>query len=350
MPEQLTRRAFIGAAVSGALAALTAACARAVAPNTPAHTAPPPQPGPAATGVVPISSSVPITPNADFYTVTYMEAPTEVPDNWMLTVEGNVEHPLVLTLDDLMQMPAVTEMRTLSCISNLAGGTLIGNAVWKGVRLRDVLERAGVKDGTLELYLTAFDSYDTSIPLALARDEHSLLVYEMNGEPLPLEHGKPLRCLFPGRYGMKQPKWLQKITLSTREHRGYWEVQGWSKEAIIKPFSRIDQPDELATITTSSLTVSGIGFANTSGVAKIEVSLDDGKTWQETELQHGPSPLVWTTFEWSGATPPNGDHLLLSSTTDGDGSQQVRDEGGLFAATFPAGTAAMHEVPIRVEM
>jgi hypothetical protein len=277
-----------------------------------------------------------------------MEQEIIVPDDWTLTVEGNVENPLVLTLDDILQMPAVVQMRTLCCISNPAGGPLIGNAVWKGVRLNDVVERAGVKPDTLELYLTSFDFYDTSIPLALAQDPDSLLVYEMNGEPLPLDHGKPLRCLFPGRYGMKQPKWLRKITATTEPHRGYWEVQGWTNDAFIKPFARIDSPDELATITTPTLTIRGVGFSNASGIDKLEVSTDDGATWLDPELVRGPSPLVWTSFEWQGDTPSNGEHILLARATDNAGGQQVRDEGSMFSSTFPDGTAAIQPVPIRV--
>jgi hypothetical protein len=277
-----------------------------------------------------------------------MEQEVIVPDDWTLTVEGNVENPIVLTLDDILQMPSVVQMRTLCCISNPAGGPLIGNAVWKGVRLSDVIERAGVKPDTLELYLTAFDGYDTSIPLALAQDPDSLLVYEMNGEPLPLDHGRPLRCLFPGRYGMKQPKWLRKITATIEPHKGYWEVQGWSNDAFIKPFARIDSPDELATITSPTLSVRGVAFSNASGIERVEVSTDDGAAWHEPELVRGPSPLVWTSFTWQGETPPKGEHILLARTTDNSGSQQVRDEGGMFSSTFPDGTAAIQPVPIRV--
>lgn len=272
-----------------------------------------------------------------------------MPEEWQLTIEGNVEHPMTLTRDDILQLPAVVEMRTLCCISNPAGGPLIGNAIWKGVRLRDVLERAGVKPDTLEIYFTALDGYDTSIPLALAQHEHSLLVYEMNGEPLPLAHGRPLRCLFPGRYGMKQPKWLQKITATTKPRKGYWEAQGWTNDAFIKPFSRIDAPDELATIETSTLSIQGVGFSNDSGIKKLDISPDDGATWLEADLTRAPAPYVWTRFEWNGAAPPDGEHVLLARTTDNDGNQQVREQGSMFGSTFPDGTAAMHQVPIRVK-
>jgi DMSO/TMAO reductase YedYZ molybdopterin-dependent catalytic subunit len=296
----------------------------------------------------PNPSGVPITANQNFYTVTYLEQEPVEPEDWSLTIDGNVETPLTLSLADIQQMPAVVEMRTLCCISNPPGGPLIGNAVWKGVRFRDVLERAGVKADTLELYLIGDDGYDTSIPLELGQDPDSLLVYEMNGEPLPLEHGKPLRCLFPGRYGMKQPKWIVKITATTEPHKGYWVVQGWSNEALIQPFSRIDVPDELATITSPTLTIQGIGFSDASGIKTIEVSTDDGATWLQPELVRGPTPLVWTSFEWQGTTPPNGEHILLSRTTDNSGAQQSRDEGSMFSSTFPDGTEAIQPVPIRV--
>lgn len=359
MSNQISRRTVLRAFFLGAMSSIGAACARVIAPGNPT---PPPSPTPVPTLTstppsisnpptpFPVPPGVIVTPNAEFYTVAYLEQEPIVPDDWRLSIEGNVAHPTTYSLDDILNLPPIVEMRTLSCISNPAGGPLISNAIWKGVRLRDLLDRAGLKPDTVEIYFTAFDGYDTSISFELARDPESLLVYEMNGEPLPLAHGKPLRCLFPGRYGMKQPKWLQKITASTTPRKGYWEVQGWTQEAFVKPFSRIDAPDELATITDSQLSIRGVGFSDASGIRDIRVSIDDGKTWQQAELVRGLSPLVWTSFEWRGATPPNGEHVLLSLTTDNTGAQQIREQGSLFGSTFPDGTAGIQAVPIRVKL
>lgn len=353
MSSPIVRRQVLRGAAIGTLGIFAQACARVLTPVAPVPeeaTGAPTQSAPAATLTpFPVPEEVLVTSNKDFYTVAYREEKPELPTDWMLQIEGNVQNPRTWLLDEIKQLPAVVEMRTLECISNPAGGPLIGNAIWRGVRLRDLLEQANVKSNTTELYLQAYDGYDTSIPVALAENPDSLLVYEMNGEALPLEHGAPLRCLFPGRYGMKQPKWIKKITATVEPHRGYWDVQGWSKEASILVNSRIDEPEELDTIVTPTFTMRGVGFSNEIGIKTIEVSTDDGKTWHEAELTRGPSPYVWTRYEWTGPTPPEGDHILLARVTDNNGKYQVLEDSPILGGTFPNGTLAMHQVPVRIK-
>jgi len=332
--RSISRRRLLQLAGLGAFAIVVEACARAAAPlagnagstaatSTPGATALPATvaPSPVATQALqgvnsgsgaPVQTpsqpgQVMVTSNADFYTVYYRDGSPSMPGDWKLNVGGNVSSPLSLTLADLQAMPAIEEMRTLECISNPAGGTLISNAVWKGVRTKDLLDRAGVKPNTIEIKLEAYDGYSTAIPLDVAYDEHSFLAYEMNGQPLPIEHGKPLRCLWPGHYGMKQPKWLTTITAVTSKYLGFWEQQGWSDDALINPTSRIDLPAENATISTPTFQAQGIGFSGASGIAKIELSLDNGQTWQNVDLVRGPTPYVWTNWSWNGPTPANGD-------------------------------------------
>ncbi len=294
---------------------------------------------------------VAITSNKDFYTVYYRTDSPNTPSDWKLKVGGNVNTPLTLTLDELKQMPAVEEMRTLECISNPAGGPLISNAVWKGIKMADLLKRAGVKSDTKEIKLESYDGYSTAIPLDLANDDHALLVYEMNGEPLPLEHGKPLRCLWPGRYGMKQPKWLTTITAITTQYMGYWESQGWTDDAKIRPNSRIDVPssDSTAPLTGPTLDMVGVGFSGASGIAKIEVSVDQGKTWQEAKLTRGPTPYVWTAWTYSGPLPPDGEQTLMARVTDNNGYVQGPSSPSLLGDTFPNGTDAMAPVIVTVQ-
>jgi hypothetical protein len=254
-----------------------------------------------------------------------------------------------LTLDDIKAMPVVEEMRTFECISNPAGGPLISNAVWKGIKMKDLLGRVGVKPSTIEIKLESFDGYSTAIPLDLAMHDHALLAYEMNGEPLPIEHGKPLRCLWPGHYGMKQPKWLTTITAITDKYLGYWEQQGWSDEARILPSSRIDAPADNGTVNGPSFEMKGIGLSGEEGIAKIEVSWDDAKTWHDATLVRGPTPYVWTNWSWSGATPPPGEVTLLARVTDNAGRVQTREGVSLLGDTFPNGTPAMHAVVVNVK-
>jgi DMSO/TMAO reductase YedYZ molybdopterin-dependent catalytic subunit len=289
-----------------------------------------------------------VTPNSDFYTVAYNSVAPDFPSDWKLKIAGNLDKPMTLTLDDIKAMPVVEEMRTFECISNPAGGPLISNAMWKGIKMKDLLTRVGVKPSTIEIKLESFDGYSTAIPLDLAMNEHSLLAYEMNGEPLPIEHGKPLRCMWPGRYGMKQPKWLTTITAITDKYLGYWEQQGWSDEARVLPTSRVDFPAENGSVKGPSFDMAGVGFSGEEGIDKIEVSWDDGKTWHAATLVRGPTPYVWTNWSLKGATPPAGEASLLARVTDNAGRVQTREGVSLLGDTFPNGTSAMHAVVVNV--
>ncbi len=365
MSQQKSRREFLLLARNGVIIAglgpLLAACGKAVnsgavesggdalAKANPTATAAASLPGVGAGKGAPRQTpnhpaDVMITNNADFYTVSYREGNPAMPNDWKLQVVGNVDKPMTLTLDDIKKMPAITEMRTMECISNPAGGPLISNANWKAIKMADLMNTVGVKPNTLEIKVDSFDGFHTSIPLDLAMHEHALLAYEMNGEPLPIEHGKPLRCLWPGRYGMKQPKWIQKITALTEKHTGYWEGQGWSNQAYIKPNSRIDAPQDNEKINQPSFSMMGVSFSGEDGIAKIEISLDEGKTWQEAELVRGPTPYVWTNWHWNGASPADGQYSLLARVTDKAGRQQQREQLSILGGTFPDGTSAIAPV------
>lgn len=347
---KFSRRDALRLAAFSALSAFVAACQRAVAPITDAIT---PAPAPTQDGITvsaptpavqASTGSVPITSAQNFY-ITSSSSTPRIPQNWKLTITGLVDKPLTLSLDDIKAMPSVTEMRTISCISNPVGGDLIGNALWKGVRFKDVLAQAGVKSNARFFKFESFDGWSTGIPLQLGLDDHSLLVYEMNGAPLPLDHGAPLRCFWPGHYGMKQPKWIQTITLAEQEYIGYWEKQGWSNEAKVLPFSRIDSPQDLGVISAPTFTLSGIAHADESGLAKLEISWDDTNQWQSAELTRGPSPLVWTVWKWTGTSLPAGRHTLYARATDGQGQMQVRGAAfNLLGGTYPNGTADMHSI------
>jgi hypothetical protein len=238
------------------------------------------------------------------------------PAGWKLKIVGMVDKPLELSLDEIKAMPSVEEMRTLECISNPVGGDLISNAMWKGVRLKDLLAQAGVKSGAKELKLESFDGWYTSIPVELGMHDHALLVYEMNGEPLPREHGAPLRCLWPGRYGMKQPKWIHTITVIPTNFAGYWEKQGWTNDAFILPNSRIDSPKDLAVIAVPTFALSGVAYSGEDGIDKIEISWDDSNEWKPAEVTRGPSAYTWTIWNWTGqAMCPRSTHFICGSPT-----------------------------------
>lgn len=297
------------------------------------------------------------SPLTRFYETRYRNArprPEIGVAEWQLTIDGWVQYPQALSLEDIVALPQVEVMRTLECISNPVGGTLIGNTTWRGVKLAEVLALAEVRTGAREVKMFAADGYSTSIPLALAQHTDALLVFEMNGAPLPVKHGYPLRVLLPGRYGQKQPKWITGIEVITEEFLGYWEQRGWSNEAGIQVNSQIWEPASLSRITESTATISGIAFADESGVSQVEISTDNGSTWQPAELVPGPSSLVWTEWRFAWDIPPVTDSTSLEiavRATDGNGVTQRRanNGAGLLGSTFPDGTSDIHRTVVTVE-
>ena len=229
-------------------------------------------------------------------------------DSWRLTVDGLVERPLELSLADLQALPTTTDTNTLICISNRVGGQLISNATWSGAQLREVLERAGVQPAARFLKFTSADDYTESLPLDAALDENVRLVWLMNEEPLTRKHGYPLRAIIPGRYGMKNPKWITRITLQEEETRGYWVQRGWSLTAFIKTMSRIDVPGRGSHTVPGPSGVRGIAFAGDRGIDRLEVSLDDGETWHEARLERPISPFSWTRWQYDYQAETQGLH------------------------------------------
>lgn len=294
-----------------------------------------------------------ITPNDDFYTMKYHPSPPpEVdPAGYRLEIAGEVDNPLSLSLDEIKAFPQVTEMRTLECISNPVGGNLIGNAVWTGVQMAAILAAAEARSGGRYLKIESTDGYHTGIPRELAEDEFAYLAFEMNGEPLPAKHGYPIRALWPGRYGQKQPKWIERITLQTTPHTGHFEGQGWSDDAIILPNSQILQPPARE-LQPADFYIGGVAFSNADGLEKVEVSLDNGASWQEAMLLRGSSPLVWTHWWIYAEGLTNGAYRVMSRVTDNQGRAQSSPDrnSALLDGTFPNGTDEMHRVVVQVKV
>jgi DMSO/TMAO reductase YedYZ molybdopterin-dependent catalytic subunit len=274
-----------------------------------------------------------LTSTADFYRIDINTVPPQVDGNtWRLKLEGLVDNPLTLSLDDLRAMPANSQAITLECISNPIGGDLISTAVFTGVPFKLVLQQAGVQAGAQAVDMQAVDGFYESIPMAEAMDERTLLVYAMNGVPLPIAHGYPLRIYIPNHFGMKQPKWIQSMTVVAQPQTGYWVERGWSEQAIVQTTSVIDAVDTQGSSQTKVVPVGGIAYAGARGISKVEVQVDGGD-WQTAELRDPPlSPLTWVQwrFLWT-ATP--GRHVLSVRCTDGDGALQ----DATLADTFPNG-------------
>ena len=255
-----------------------------------------------------------ITATEDLFAVQYDRVPLVSLETWSLTVHGMVRNELHLGLDELRALPATTCMHTIECIGNAAGGPLIGNANWRGVRLRDLLERAGVEPGATRVTLGGVDEYFTSVPLARAMHQQALLAYDLNGQPLPLNHGFPLRALLPGVYGQKQPKWITGIKVTDQEDLGPWEQKGWSREAPIQLHSAVRVPPRDSTVPRGDVILAGVALASEIGVRAVEVSTDGGQTWNETVLTRGPSASVWTPWGYIFRNPAPGEYAVADAS------------------------------------
>ncbi len=283
-----------------------------------------------------------VTPTADFFEVSKNPFDPQVDTSrWRLEVTGLVNESLVFAYDEIRALPAVEQYATLACISNEVGGDLIGNAIWRGVRLKDVLERAGLKEGIVDIVLTASDDYRDSIPLDRAMTDGTLLVYEMNGERLTPAHGFPLRLIVPGIYGMKNVKWIKRIEAVDYDFKGYWQRRGWDDRAEYQTMSRIDAP---AGDVKGEAVIAGIAFAGDRRVSKVEVSIDGGRTWEEAEIKAPLSLNTWSLWQkkW---TPPPGKYTIAVRATDGRGVTQTNQ----YSRPDPAGSTGHHRVTVEAE-
>ncbi len=280
-----------------------------------------------------------LTANQDFYRIDINTiAPSVDGSKWRLDVKGLVDHPLQLTLDEIRSRPAVSQAVTLECISNEVGGDLTSTSLWTGVRLKDILAEATMKPGAKEVYIQAADGYYESVIMSDVMDDRTLLVYQMNGQPLPVEHGYPLRIYIPNRFGMKQPKWITSLEVIDHEATGYWVERGWSNQAIPPTTSVIDVIQaEAYDPQTGIVPVGGIAYAGARGISKVEVQVDDGP-WAAAELRTPPlSPLTWVQwrYQWKSQI---GNHTFRVRAYDGTG--QIQTDAA--APPSPYGATGIH--------
>jgi DMSO/TMAO reductase YedYZ molybdopterin-dependent catalytic subunit len=286
-----------------------------------------------------------LTANKDFYRIDINTRPPRIDDGtWRLELSGLVLSPLSLSIEELRSRPAVSQVVTLSCISNEVGGDLISTGLWTGVRLRDLLDEVGLKQGAQEVSIEAEDGYYESVPIGEAMDERTLLVYAMNGEPLPVEHGFPLRIYIPNHYGMKQPKWITRMEVIDHKGKGYWVDRGWNERAFVKTTSVVDSvATDDADPQTKRIPVGGIAFAGERGISKVEVQVDDGP-WDQAELRTPPlSPLTWVQwrYEWPAE---QGQHALRVRAYDGSGALQETERH----PPHPNGATGIHSKTVRI--
>ena len=281
------------------------------------------------------------TPVAQHYRVDIDLTPPAIDGaTWRLRIGGLVAHPLTLTLQEIRSnYRAREEFITLECISNPLGGPLIGTTLWSGPSFRDVLaDAAPLPSATYAHFLTA-DGFDEAVALATVRsDPRILLAYDWNGQPLPQEHGYPLRVYVPDLYGMKQPKWITDVVLVSSWIPGYWVTRGWNAQAIRRTTSVIDTVATDALVMRAGRTyvpVGGIADAGDRGISKVEVQVDEGP-WQAAELRAPLSGLTWVIwrYEWPFQS---GEHVFKVRAYDGTGTLQTTVSN----PTFPSGATGI---------
>ncbi|NYD79358.1 molybdopterin-dependent oxidoreductase [Arthrobacter cupressi] len=352
----LARRGFLqalglgaaGAAVAGAVTAVvrragsladTARSALALpAPKTTAQAIP----AGAALDVAGISPLV--TPNPDFYRIdTALIVPTLSPEDWTLKVTGLVEREVELNFAELLAKPMTARHVTIACVSNEVGGDLIGNALWLGWPVRELLAMAGPRDGADMVLSVSSDGWTAGTPLeALTDGRDALLAVGMNGEPLPLEHGFPVRMIVPGLYGyVSATKWLTELKVTRfADDAGYWTPRGWSALGPIKTQSRIDVPRPGATVTPGRVQFGGVAWAQHRGIAKVELRVDRGP-WQQADLAPGISKDTWVQWR-SGLDLGPGQHEIQVRATDSGGTPQPEQR----TPPAPDGATGYHTVTV----
>jgi DMSO/TMAO reductase YedYZ molybdopterin-dependent catalytic subunit len=288
-----------------------------------------------------------VTSNATFYRIdTKLLTPRLDATTWSLSVDGMVDHPFTINYAELLAMPMHEEYVTIACVSNEVGGDLVGNAVWRGARLRDLLDRAGVQAGATQIVPESFDGWTAGFPTAWLdkADREALVAVAMNGEQLPNQHGYPARLIVPGLYGyVSATKWVTHIKLTTLEAQdAYWVPLGWAKEAPILTQSRIDVPQFGQTLSAGDLPIAGVSWAPDRGVRRVEVQVDDAG-WAEAELSIPISDATWVQWLYRWQAKP-GDHTIRVRATDGSGEVQTAQD----TRPAPDGARGYHTIEVGV--
>jgi DMSO/TMAO reductase YedYZ molybdopterin-dependent catalytic subunit len=296
----------------------------------------------AVAGITPL-----VVPSDTFYRIdTALVVPRVDVDSWRLEVRGRVDRPISMTYDELTQMPLFEQYVTIACVSNAVGGHLVGNALWTGVRLRDVLDAAGVQAGATQIVGRSVDGFTAGFPTAWALEpgREAMVAVGMNREPLPAQHGFPARLIVPGLFGyVSATKWLEAIELTTREEvDGYWIPLGWAKDGPILTQSRIDVPAHDASIPAGPTEVAGVAWAPDRGVARVEVRIDDG-AWLAARMSRPISDATWVQWALSWDAAP-GRHRLEVRAIDGNGEIQTEE----LTNVAPDGARGHHRISVSV--
>ncbi|HLF72486.1 MAG TPA: molybdopterin-dependent oxidoreductase [Dehalococcoidia bacterium] len=289
-----------------------------------------------------------VTATEDFYLISKNFIDPQISGkSWRLKAGGLVAKPMELSLGGVRDLPSVEQYATLQCISNEIGGELISNALWKGVPMSAFLDRLKPDAEARFVVFRSDDDYQECMPIDFARLDGVILAYEMNGEPLTEKHGFPLRLLAPGKYGMKQPKWIREIVLARDEAEAYWVERGWDRDALMNTVSRIDVPLPGREIEPGAQRIEGLAFSGRRGIESVEVSLDDGETWRKAELKAPLSPYTWVLwrYDWQDVPERGAEIAIVVRATDGAGALQSAEK----EPPYPSGATGLHRAKVGVK-
>ncbi|GAA1814115.1 molybdopterin-dependent oxidoreductase [Agromyces neolithicus] len=288
-----------------------------------------------------------ITPNAEFYRIdTALAVPAVDPATWSLRIHGLVENEVTLTWDELLALPLDESVTTLACVSNEVGGSLIGNAVWLGYPIRELLARAAPTADADMVLSRSIDGFTASTPLEVLQDDrNAILAVGMNGQPLPAEHGFPVRMVVPGLYGyVSATKWVVDLEVTRFDAASaYWTDRGWSERGPIKLQSRIDVPRQGQPVAAGDVVIAGVAWHQHVGIAGVEVQLDDGE-WREATLATAISDDTWVQWHYDWSDAPSGTHTVRVRATSADGEVQTSRRQGV----VPDGATGLHERTFKV--
>ena len=287
------------------------------------------------------------TPAGSFYRIdTALALPQISRSEWRLRIHGMVDHEIELTFPQLLRRPVVERWITLCCVSNPIGGPLIGNARWLGVRLADLLHEAGVHAASDQLLMTSADGMTIGAPTKVVLDgREALLAIGMNGAPLPVAHGYPVRVVVPGLYGyVSACKWVVDIEATTfAAARAYWPRGGWAQQTDIKLESRIDTPRGGSTVPGGRpVAVAGVAWDQHVGVSAVEVQVNGGR-WLPARLATVPSTDTWRQWVVMWTPPAAGSYRLRVRAVDSEGTPQTEQH----ASVFPSGATGLHTIVVQ---
>jgi DMSO/TMAO reductase YedYZ molybdopterin-dependent catalytic subunit len=305
---------------------------------------------------MPAGSSLPIdgltpvvVPNNDFYRIdTALLTPNVDLPSWSLGIHGLVDRDTRLSYAELVELPLIEQYVTIACVSNEVGGNLVGNAKWTGVRLRDVLEIAGVQASATQLVGRSVDGWTAGMPTSWVMDpaREPMIAVKMNDEVLPRTHGFPARLIVPGLFGyVSATKWLSELELTTWESfDGYWVPLGWAKEGPILTQSRIDVPRNGGSVPADRVVIAGVAWAPDRGISKVEVAIDG--QWRDCTLATPISDATWVQWNhaWDALAAGPGDHRIEVRATDGNGEIQSAN----VTPPAPDGARGYHSISVRI--